>query len=198
VRHVGDRRLAGAALVTYLALGLVSRRPPRGLEHRLFASVNHDRDEQPLWRLPQQLGTPWTLPALAVAGFLRGRPHLTVVAACALPVEKGLEVGLKKVLQRKRPARADPRAVLHDDAPEEGPSYPSGHAAIAAAAVVALLPYLPPAALAAGALVAVTTSAARVRQGAHFPLDAVGGLALGVGVGAGLTALVGRPPQIRR
>jgi undecaprenyl-diphosphatase len=116
-----------------------------------------------------------------------------VVAGVALPLEKGLEVGLKNIVRRKRPAKADPEAVLHDDAPEAGPSYPSGHAAIASTAVVALSPYLPRPVVTAGAVLAGATAAIRIKQGAHFPMDAVGGVALGLGVGAGLTAVVGRP-----
>jgi undecaprenyl-diphosphatase len=105
-------------------------------------------------RVPLQLGTPWILPGLALGALAARRAHLALVAACALPVEKGLEVGLKKILNRPRPAQGDPDAVMHDDAPEEGPSYPSGHAAIASTAVFAGSPYLPSpgiAACAAGA-----------------------------------------------
>ena len=70
------------------------------------------------------------------------RPHLMVAAGLALPVEKGLEVGVKKVVNRRRPAQVlEPN--LHDDAPTDGPSYPSGHAAIATCGVVLAAPYLP-------------------------------------------------------
>ena len=61
------------------------------------------------------------------------RPHLAVSAALALPLEKGLEVGVKELVRRRRPAEVLD-ATLHDDAPTEGGSYPSGHAAIAACA----------------------------------------------------------------
>jgi undecaprenyl-diphosphatase len=98
-------------------------------------------------------------------------------------------------VDRQRPARVDPAAVLHDDAPDEGPSYPSGHAAIASTAFVVVTPYLPRPLLAVGGALAALTSAVRIRQGAHFPMDAVGGAALGLGVGAGLTAVFGRPAR---
>jgi undecaprenyl-diphosphatase len=155
--------------------------------------MNHHSGDVPALRVPQQLGTPWVLPAIAAGAFVLRKPHLVLVAGCALPAEKALEVGLKKVLDRKRPARADPDAQLHDDAPADGPSYPSGHAAIASAAVFSLMPYLPRPVLAAGVAVAGASSAVRIHQGAHFPMDAVGGLLLGLTVASGLTAVFGRP-----
>lgn len=155
--------------------------------------MNHHDGDFPALRVPQQLGTPWVLPGIVVAAFALRRPHLVLVAGCALPAEKSLEVGLKKLLDRKRPAQSDPDARLHDDAPEDGPSYPSGHAAIASAAVFSLMPYVPRPVLAVGLLTAGTSSAVRVHQGAHFPMDAVGGVLLGLTVASGLTAVFGRP-----
>lgn len=193
VRLARDRWLAVAGLTGYVALGVASQRAPRQSEQRSFALINHHGRNHPLLRAPQQLGTPWMLPGLAIAASLRHQPHLALVAALALPVEKSLEVGVKKIVDRPRPARADPDAVLHDDAPEDGPSYPSGHAAIATTAAVALGPYLPMPGVVACAGLALAAAAVRVSQGAHFPLDAVGGVLLGVTVGSALTAVVGRP-----
>lgn len=195
VRFRRDGWTAVAGLAGYLVLGWRFQDPPGTLEQRLFAAVNHAGTTHPLLRLPQQLGTPWTLPGTAVCALLLRRPHLAVVAGCALPLEKALEVGLKKVVDRARPAQADPDAVLHDDAPEEGPSYPSGHAAIASTAAFAASPYLPAPVVVAGLACAAATSAVRVSQGAHFPVDAVGGLLLGLTVASGLTAVVGRPAR---
>ena len=177
----------------YLALGVRFRKPPRAIERRLFAWANHDNRDLPALRVPQQLGTPWVLPGISLAALAMRRPHLALVAGCALPAEKALEVGLKKVLDRKRPAQADPDAQLHDDAPEDGPSYPSGHAAIASAAVFCCMPHVPRPLLAVGMLAAGASSAVRIHQGAHFPMDAVGGVLLGLTVASGLTAAFGRP-----
>ncbi|HET6561603.1 MAG TPA: phosphatase PAP2 family protein [Marmoricola sp.] len=131
---------------------------------------------------------------MSAACWLR-RPHLVLVAGCALPLEKALEVGLQKIFDRKRPAQTDPDVRLRDDAPTDGPSYPSGHAAIATAAVLSLAPYVPRPVVAAGAAVAGSTSAVRIRQGAHFPMDAVGGVLLGITVTYALDALFGRPAE---
>ena len=188
-----DRRMACAAALGYVALGVRFSKPPRGIEERLFAWMNHQGEDIPALRVPQQLGTPWVLPGIAVTAFALRKPHLTLVAGCALPVEKALEVGLKKILDRKRPAQVDSDARLHDDAPQDGPSYPSGHAAIASAAVFSLTPYVPRPVLALGVVVAGGSSAVRIHQGAHFPMDAVGGVLLGMTVASGLTAFFGRP-----
>ncbi len=193
VRDTADLRRLLVGFPLYLALGVWAEGRPGRRERRAFATVNHDTAPQPLFRVPQQLGTPWVLPGLAVLGFLTHRPHLAVTAAAALPVEKSLEVGVKKLLHRDRPSQADPRADLEDDAPVEGSSYPSGHAAIAFTAVLLTAPYLPRPVNALGLLHAGVASWVRVRQGAHFPADVLGGALLGVTVSSGLQAFVGRP-----
>lgn len=188
-----DRWLALAGFTGYVLLGWRFRHAPGRLEQRAFALMNHHGKNHPVLRVPQQLGTPWMLPGLAIGGFALRRPHLAVIAGCALPMEKALEVGLKKVVDRKRPAQVDPEAVLHDDAPEDGPSYPSEHAAIASTAVFVLSPYLPAPVVAACAVGAAAAAAVRISQGAHFPMDAVGGVLLGLTVASTLATVVGRP-----
>ena len=181
---------AGTLCVT---LGGVTRGTPGGPDRWLFAALNHNQTTRALLRLPQQLGTPWVLPGLALAGFLTHRPHLAVTGAVALPLEKGAEVGVKKAFPRQRPSSVDPEVELRDDAPTEGPSYPSGHAAIAFTAVFLSAPYLPLPATVLGVAAAAVTSWVRVREGAHFPVDAVGGALLGVSVASALKAVFGRP-----
>ncbi len=197
VRRPVDRWLALAAATAYVGLGVAVRGKPGRRERSLFDALNHDLGSRPLLRVPQQLGTPWVLPALSLAGFTTHRPHLAVAAACALPLEKGLEVGVKKTWQRSRPAEADPEAELRDDAPREGSSYPSGHTAIALTATLLLSPYLPPAVAAAAVLGAGGSAWVRVRQGAHFPVDTVGGGLLAVAVTSGLYAALGRPTRMQ-
>ncbi len=133
------------------------------------------------------------LPALAAGALVARQPHLALAAALALPWEKGLEIGARKALPRFRPAQSDPAVRLRDDAPTEGPSYPSGHGGIAFAAVFLLAPCIPGPAAGALAALATATSFARVQQGAHYPADAVGGLLLGLTVASSLRSLVGHP-----
>ena len=191
-RRATDARVALGAALAYVALGPLAARDAKRWERAAFHAVNGTGGSLPPLRVPQQLGTPWLLPAMAITGFVTGRPHLVVSAGLALPLEKGLEVGTKKVTQRRRPAKLlDPE--LHDDAPTDGPSYPSGHAAIAACAAVLALPYLPAYAVFPLAVSVGLTTYTRVHQGAHFPVDGVGGVLMGVGAGSLLNYVFGLP-----
>lgn len=192
-RRAEDRRRAQLTAAGYLALAAFAGGSADRWERESFREVNGESGLMPVLRVPQQLGTPWVLPSMALVGFQTHRSHLAVSAALALPVEKALEVGVKKVTVRTRPAKDVPDSELRDDAPTHGPSYPSGHAAIAFAAVTLAAPYLPTLGTAALASAASLATLARVYQGAHFPLDAVGGALLGVAVGSGLNFVFGSP-----
>lgn len=185
--------MALAAGAGYVGLVPLARLDPTGPERRLFRAMNGTTwGSLPALRVPQQLGTPWVLPGVAVVGFFTHRPALAVSGALALPLEKGLEVGVKLLFERRRPAQVLD-AELHDDAPTEGGSYPSGHAAIAACAAWLVAPYLPSWCAAALVPAVGATTFTRVHQGAHFPLDAVGGVLMGISAGALLSYAFGVP-----
>ncbi|WP_246456230.1 phosphatase PAP2 family protein [Nocardioides mesophilus] len=59
-------------------------------------------------------------------------------------------------------------------------------------------PFLPRSVNAATVTVAAVCAWVRVRQGAHFPIDAVGGVLLGATVAATLTAVLAEPISPRR
>lgn len=179
--------------VTSLA-ALVADRHPR-LDRWVFETLNDHASEPVPVRLVQQLGTPWILPGTALAARLTGRRRFALAAALALPVEKGLEVGIKKVRPTVRPLYVQPTA-LRDDAPVEGESFPSGHAAIAFTAVGLLTPHLPRWAIVGAWALAVGTAASRISQGAHHPIDSLGGAALGIGISGGLKWAVGRDSSL--
>lgn len=183
-------RVCAAALTVLGLTALVADRHPP-IDRRIFSVLNHHRDEPGILRVIQQFGTPWVLPGIAVAAALTGHRRLAVAATLGLPAEKTLEVGLKKLRPTPRPLYVEP-TVLRDDAPVEGESFPSGHAAIAWAAVTLVAPYVPRYASGVLAGCATASSAVRVSQGAHHPIDAIGGAALGVATGAALTWAVMR------
>lgn len=190
-----DLLLGALAAGGYVGLGAATRRGPGRGEYALFHYANHEARDHPALRVPQQLGTPWVLPLLAVLATLTHRPHLAVQSAVALPLSKGLEVLVKKLLGRPRPAQDDPRARLRDDAPTEGPSYPSGHGALAFAAVGVAGPYVTAPVRAAGLALAAASSWVRVQQGAHYPADVVGGALLAGAVVGTVRAVVGVPAR---
>jgi membrane-associated phospholipid phosphatase len=193
-RRIADGWIALVTGLGYVGLAPLAARDPGSWERTAFRTVNHTGGKIHALRIPQQMGTPWVLPGLALLGFQTHRPRLAVTAGLALPLEKSLEVGVKKMARRRRPAQALPDADLRDDAPASGPSYPSGHAAIAFAAVVLAAPYLPTVATLALGTGAALTSLTRVHQGAHYPLDAVGGALLGTAAGSMLKATFRRGP----
>ena len=97
--------------------------------------------------------------------------------------------GLRQAIGRERPAHRfpDPRPLVNVPASD---SFPSGHAAMsfACAALLAWLTPLPKVPLfALAALIAFS----RVYNGVHYPLDVLGGAALGLAVATALRLLAG-------
>lgn len=96
-------------------------------ETELFERVNQgDADLVPVLRLPRQLGVGPALPVLAGVALGWRRPRLACGALLALPVEKALEVGVKYLSKRRRPAQMPIASRLRGDAPTSGWSYPQG------------------------------------------------------------------------
>lgn len=128
-----------------------------------------------------QLGTPSLLPAVAIAGWFVTRraaaPLALLAAATAAHVLAGQ---VKQAVERGRPdvgGGFEPRATA------DGHGFVSGHTAVAFAVAAVVAGMLPArwrwAPWAAASLVGI----ARVYEGVHFPLDVLGGAALGTAVG---------------
>lgn len=179
-----DGVVAAISVAAYGVLTVRFAREPGRREQHLFTALN-DGPHGPWLRVPQQLGTPWALPVASAVLLARGRRADALAAAAALPLVKGLEVATKKAWDRPRPLMVTPTA-LRDDAPVEGPSQPSGHTAIAAAAVYLVAPAVPPVVERGLVATAAAASYVRVNQGAHWPSDVATGTFLGLGVAAGL------------
>jgi undecaprenyl-diphosphatase len=87
------------------------------------------------------------------------------------------------VVDRERPFLLLENVAIYGK-PSTGLGYPSGHAAVAAALMTAAGPYLSRPARIAGWSAVAAVATARLVVGAHLPLDAAGGLLLGVTVGS--------------
>lgn len=127
------------------------------------------------------------LPLIAVAGACgdvtcrRRIPSGALAALGAATLASLAVVGLKDYFERSRPPVADPSLDPIGVIPESA-SFPSGHAATAFAAAVAvglLYPRLRKPLLALAALIALS----RVYLGVHFVTDVVVGSALGAAIG---------------
>jgi len=192
---LGPRSRSCAAVACFTAYGVVVIRfstTPGRRERALFDRVNGAAEHAWL-RVPQQWGTPWTLPGVAAVAALRGRRRLAVTACLSLPVVKSLEVLTKTWCGRPRPVHVQP-THRHDDAPTEGGSMPSGHAAIAACGAVLSVTLVPRPAAAALLALSLVSSGTRVRQGAHEPADVLAGLLLGAGVALVTRGALGSTP----
>lgn len=122
---------------------------------------------------------------LAAVGWWRARQARATAAveALAVPVAVmaayGVDAVVKLVVREDRPCQS-----LHVKGLEACPapgdwSFPSNHAAIAAAAAVALL-FVSRRLGAVAAVAALAMAASRVWVGAHYPHDIVAGVAVGV------------------
>ena len=177
--------------VTLLMLGRIDRVPE--VERSVFHSVND---------LPGSLNVVVTPPMFL--GTLAAVPLFMVVCGLFRKFRMGFVVGIaglgayllakagKVAIGRGRPGEIFEQVHLRDvDA--SGLGFPSGHAAVAAAVVVAALPYLPRRWRWPVLLFPVFMAFARVYVGAHLPLDVVSGAAIGAAVASLLHLVLGVP-----
>ena len=183
--------LAGVALTVLASLG-ARNGTVSAPERSVFEAINGLPDwlERSMWAV-QLLGVLVT-PVLIAAVLLvmrRWRPALALLLLVPLKLVAERQI-LKKLVERNRPGQTESNPILRD-VPPAGLSFPSGHAIVAAAAVVILWPYLGRTGRVIATVLAVGVGVARIYLGAHNPLDVVAGAGLGLIIGAALTLVVG-------
>lgn len=145
----------------------------------LFRSVNGLPDAlAPIVWGPMQVGA--LASPLVIAGWLAGRgrrPEAGLVAATGVSAW-AIAKGVKRAVARGRPGDHLDGVQLRVGSADHGLGYPSGHAAVAVTIATALGRARPPWRLALLAIAGVV-GLSRIYVGAHYPLDVVGGWALG-------------------
>jgi membrane-associated phospholipid phosphatase len=120
----------------------------------------------------------------AIVGIAKGSPRLGVELPAVVGVAFGLNVVVKRVVRRSRPA-SDGHLI---PAPTSS-SFPSSHAATAGAGAIAI-GLCAPALLPVLVVAAVSMAATRVYLGVHHVSDVVGGLVLGALTGGAYSLAV--------
>jgi undecaprenyl-diphosphatase len=188
--------VAGAGAV---ALGLSSLAARHGTvgpaEEAAFDAVNSLPDA--LFRPMYVLQLPGVLvvgPLVAVGAVTRGRHRLAAAALAATAGKLVAERVLKAAVTRERPYTSiGPGVRTRGDVPHHGQSFTSGHAILTTSLAVVVMPWLPgrwrwvPWALVGG------NGVARIYVGAHNPLDVIGGVGIGLMVGAVVDLALGTP-----
>ena len=164
--------------------GALARRPGvSDAEERAFRALNDLPDRlSPLLRTVMQGGTFGVVPAAAAVAALARRRRLAATLAVSGTAAYVLGKIVKRPVGRPRPAALLPNVRLRGR--EEGDlGFPSGHAAVSAALTIAVWPHTDDRYRLAGLMLAGFVPFARMYVGAHLPLDALGGSALGIAVG---------------
>ncbi|MFI0411746.1 lysylphosphatidylglycerol synthase domain-containing protein [Actinomadura sp. 3N508] len=192
-RHPMDAVRLVLALASLAVLVAASRGVP-GWDADLFRLVNDlpDAIEPPMWLL-MQAGWLGAVAIAALGAVLLRRFRLAVTLCGGGTLAWIAAKAVKDVSGRPRPAALLDGVALRADATPWGTGFVAGHTAVAAALVTVAGAYLPRPYRRVLWLVVAAVGAARVYVGAHFPLDALGGAALGWAAGAAALLVVGTP-----
>lgn len=182
--------VAVCSAIALIAAQGIARDTPHGWERSVMRWVAGwpDAVAPPLW-LVMQAGSRGAIVVAAL--FVVRRLRVAAVVAAAGVLAWVLAMILKQVAERPRPTASAVGASLRDNV--EGYGFPSSHTAIALAlATAVILSTRPPPWLSVATFgIAVLAGCARLYFGVHWPLDVVGGAAVGVLAGSAVTAVAG-------
>jgi membrane-associated phospholipid phosphatase len=132
----------------------------------------------------------------AVLALLWRRPWLLVLLLAADFAAEGLSLALRQWIGRDRPPLVYPEPKPLVSVPHSG-AFPSGHASTAFACAT-VLAWASPRLRVPAFVLAAAIAWSRVYVGVHWPLDVLGGAALGMLVSITLLKLSASRPRLRR
>ncbi|MGC4395471.1 phosphatase PAP2 family protein [Hydrogenophaga sp. T2] len=175
------------------ALPPASASPWLRLDIRLFRLLHAGRGPAALMGFARALARWSWLPLLALVAWVSLDHRLGPVLALLCLAWAGLvQLAGKRLARRWQAQRPFALGLCPNHLGHGGRAgFPSSHALVMGAVLGALLPHTASgAALAAMAALALGTGWARVHTGAHFPLDVIAGLAMGLAAGLGFGLLL--------
>jgi len=144
-----------------------------------------------------QLGTLAAAMAITVlVAVTTARPRATAALFAASLIAWKLDDVAKEIIERPRPEGLVDDLVVRDQA--HGFGFPSGHTALAFAVAAVLHPILPSRVRWVPWVLASLVGVARLYVGVHWPMDVVGGAALGSAIGGAFGLLVADGYRRRR
>jgi membrane-associated phospholipid phosphatase len=185
--------LVGVALL--LGCGWVARNGTVGpFERSIFEAINGLPDRlSPVMQGAQFLGVLAVGPLAALIALVMRRYRLAVAAVLVTIGKLGAERIVWQVVQRQRPGVSEPNAIVRGGTPTNGLSFVSGHVVLVTGLAFVIAPYLRGKWRLVPWVVVAFVGFARIYLGAHNPVDVLGGVALGLALGALTNLVVGVP-----